>query len=133
MLLVCALAGCAPSGSTIGGYDDARLTDLARRAEAACHARTGHVPPRPFTTDGCTLTPDGTWQACCVEHDMVYWCGGSAGERRRADETFRSCLAADAGTTRATIYYYGVRAAAASWLPVPWRWAYGWPWPAKGP
>ena len=21
------------------------------------------MPPRPFTTDGCTLTPDGTWQA----------------------------------------------------------------------
>lgn len=90
------------------------------------------MPPRPFTTDGCTLTRDGTWQACCVEHDMVYWCGGTADERRRADATFRTCITDSAGATRGTIYYCSVRVAGASWLPVPWRWAYGWPWPGQG-
>ena len=97
-----------------------------------CQARTGRVPPRPFTTDGCTLTPDGAWQTCCIEHDMVYWCGGNADERRRADDTFRACITDKATATRAAIYHWAVRVAGAPWLPVPWRWAYGWPWPAQG-
>jgi hypothetical protein len=126
------LAGCSPTASTIGGHDEAELGVLADRAAATCQARRARVPPRPFTTDGCTLTPDGTWQRCCVEHDMVYWCGGRADERRDADETLRSCLASATDRARATIYYHGVRAAAAPWLPVPWRWAYGWPWPSTG-
>jgi hypothetical protein len=130
--VLCALAGCSPSASTIDGHDAAQLGDLADRAGAMCRERSGRTPPRPFTTDGCTLTPDGPWQSCCVEHDMVYWCGGSADVRRRADEIFRACVTAKGTATRGAIYYHAVRFAAAPWLPFPWRWGYGWPWQGQG-
>ncbi len=38
---------------------------------------------RPFTSDGCSLAPDGTlsdvekWRPCCVAHDKIYWLGGT--------------------------------------------------------
>ena len=75
-------AGCVPTINTIGGHDEAELRQWAEEAWGLCLQRTGQDPSYPFTTDGCTLWPDGFWQSCCVEHDMAYWCGGSAEERR---------------------------------------------------
>ncbi len=37
---------------------------------------------RPFTSDGCSLFPDGTtrdrtrWCDCCMGHDIACWQGG---------------------------------------------------------
>jgi len=42
---------------------------------------------KPFTTDGCSAFPDGTfkqnelWLSCCVAHDYAYWQGGTYSQR----------------------------------------------------
>lgn len=127
--LVLTATACVATINTIGGRDEAGLRQLAARAQDTCRQRTGQVPPYPFTTDGCTLSPDCTWQSCCVEHDIVYWCGGSENERRQADERFRTCVADNGGRRTASLMYWAVRVGGSPWLPVWWRWGYGWPWP----
>lgn len=125
------LMACTPSHSTVGGLGPAQLAPLADRARQSCeqHRGTGNGPPAAFTTDGCSLWPDGTWQACCVEHDVVYWCGGPAARRQAADADLRACVLRSSSSTMATAMYWGVRAGGHPWWPVPWRWGYGWPWP----
>jgi hypothetical protein len=122
-------AGCVATISTIGGHDEAEVRQWAAQARDMCFERTGQEPPYVFTTDGCTLSPDGTWQLCCVEHDMIYWCGGSAEERRLADTRLRACVAGSGSPRIAPITYWGVRLGGSPWLPTYWRWGYGWPWP----
>lgn len=126
--LTLGVAACVATISTIGGHDAAELERWAAQARGMCVERTGQVPPYPFTTDGCTLSPDGTWQACCVEHDMIYWCGGSAEERRQSDARLRACVVGNGGRRIASIMYAGVRLGGSPWWPAYWRWGYGWPW-----
>jgi len=38
------------------------------------------------------MWPDDGWVACCVEHDIAYWCGGSADDRWRADNELLLCI-----------------------------------------
>ena len=51
-----------------------------------------------YTSDGCSLFPDGTlqerslWCECCFNHDLAYWRGGSQQERKTADLALRSCV-----------------------------------------
>jgi len=98
-------------------------------AEACCRQRPlCDLPPHPFTTDVCTLWPDGDWGACCVEHDVAYWCGGSDEARSAADERFRQCVAARTDAVFAAVSWFGVRVGGAAWLPTAWRWGYGWDW-----
>jgi hypothetical protein len=127
--VILAIFGCVPTRSTIGGHDEEELKKWAVQAAEMCRQRTGQEPPNAFTTDGCTLSPDGTWQSCCVDHDMVYWCGGSSAARCLADEKFRSCIAEKGGGVTAAIMYWGVRLGGNPWLPTYWRWGYGWSWP----
>ena len=122
-------AGCVPTINTIGGHDEAELRQWAEEAWGLCLQRTGQDPSYPFTTDGCTLSPDGSWQSCCVEHDMAYWCGGSAEERRVTDALFRACVTDHGGRALAALLYWSVRVSGNPWLPVYWRWGYGWAWP----
>jgi hypothetical protein len=136
--LLALVTGCVPAKSTIGGHTEAELETWAEQARALCLERIGQAPPSAFTTDGCTLAPDGTWQACCVDHDMVYWCGGSDAERRAADAELRRCMAEHGGEALAAIGYWAVRVGGHPWLPTYWRWGYGWSWPhdytePKGP
>lgn len=91
------------------------------------------TPPKPFTTDGCTLFPDGNWGSCCVEHDRAYWRGGSATERKAADQALRQCVKSQGYPVLAQLMYLGVRIGGHAWLPTPWRWGFGWPWPYSGP
>ncbi len=125
------LAACTPSRTTMWPYaGDDELTGLvASRAARVCDClRSGEgLPPRPFTTDGCSMFPDGDWAGCCVAHDIEYWCGGSAEDRRDADHRFASCIER-IGHDRAfaRIMGAGVRAGGAARSPLPWRWAYGW-------
>ena len=88
---------------------------------------------RDFSTDGCSLFPDGDaedrvrWCDCCVEHDEAYWRGGSAEERKRADTVFRDCLVTRSNRpTLAAVMYRGVRIGGTPWLPTGFRWGYGW-------
>lgn len=135
ILLLLVVTGCTPRVHTMAPYrDDPALGEaLAARAAAACAARGAVVPPAPFRTDGCSAWPDATWGACCVEHDVAYWCGGSAAERLAADRELRACVDAIAGGGWATVMYWGVRLGGSDRMPLPWRWGYGWPWRARVP
>ena len=87
-----------------------------------------------FKSDGCSLLVDGTfkdkelWRGCCVEHDVAYWKGGTAEERKAADLKFRECRRK---TTRdealALLMYEAVRAGGSPHFPTWYRWGYGWP------
>jgi hypothetical protein len=78
-----------------------------------------------FTTDGCSRWPDDSWLGCCIVHDITYWCGGSAQDRKDADQELMQCVNSK-NSPVGTIMYSGVRIAGVPWLPTPWRWGYGW-------
>jgi hypothetical protein len=133
-LITLLTGGCAARRHTVVGpaYTPEALDRLAADAEAQCRAhRAGDPasPPNPFTTDGCSLWPDGQWQACCVTHDVSYWCGGSAVDRKHADQRLRACVVETGHPVNAGFMYWGVRLGGHPWLPFPWRWGYGWDWP----
>ena len=52
------------------------------------------TPPKPFKSDGCTLSPAFNFRHCCEDHDRKYWCGGTREQRRDADIAFRDCIRA---------------------------------------
>jgi len=86
-----------------------------------------------FTSDGCTLFPDGTmkdrdkWCECCLEHDIAYWKGGTKDDRLNADKALRQCVQERTGNKKlATLMYDGVRAGGHPAFPTWYRWAYGW-------
>jgi hypothetical protein len=87
---------------------------------------------QPFTSDGCSLFPDGTlrenrlWLSCCVEHDKRYWMGGTWQERLQADRDLRACVARMGRPEIADIMLGGVRVGGSPFWPTPFRWGYGW-------
>ncbi len=87
----------------------------------------------PFTSDGCSLFPDGTprqqnlWLDCCIEHDLAYWQGGDQAARRAADRALAQCVDNLGENTIAELMHTGVRAGGSPWFPTPYRWGYGWP------
>ena len=87
-----------------------------------------------FNSDGCSLFVDGTfkdrelWKGCCVEHDVAYWKGGTADERKAADLKFRECIRKTTGDEAlALLMYEAVRAGGSPHFPTWYRWGYGWP------
>ena len=139
--MVGCLGGCTTlvSHTTIEPYtkDKQQRNALESLAENYCsNKRTlpgnGHPPRLPdyiYTTDGCSSWPDGSWQVCCVVHDIPYWCGGSEEDRKQTDEWLEQC-ANEKATGMGDIMYPAVRIGGAPWLPAPWRWGYGWDnWP----
>jgi hypothetical protein len=68
-----------------------------------------------FTSDGCTLSPDGTpaqpnlWRECCVEHDLWFWGGGTKEQRILADNNLKSCIAEKSSRFISAIYLFGVQ------------------------
>lgn len=87
----------------------------------------------PFTTDGCSASPEGVpsdktaWLHCCLEHDISYWQGGPRSLKLAADRKLRSCIAESGHPAIAQIYYYAVRAGGGPRFETSWRWGYGWP------
>jgi hypothetical protein len=86
-----------------------------------------------FTSDGCSLFPDGSmkdraeWCDCCLEHDIAYWQGGTKSERLRADKKLRDCVMKRTGSKAlAAMMYDGVRAGGHPAFPAWYRWGYGW-------
>jgi hypothetical protein len=96
------------------------------------------MPDRAFTTDGCsggmswvwrTLTGSPPpWEGACVQHDLAYWRGGTAAERRRADNNLWAAVANGGHPAIALAMYLAVRIGGHWLLPTPWRWGYGWRW-----
>ncbi len=78
---------------------------FADRLVRAIFAATGLIAtvggPRPvsapkleaFASNGCSVFPDGNTFGCCYVHDMAYWKGGTAAERRKADRALEQCAA----------------------------------------
>jgi hypothetical protein len=88
----------------------------------------------PFSSDGCTLAPDGNlgdrrlWCGCCFAHDMAYWSGGTEAERQRADQGLRACVLEKTHDPRiAAAMYEAVRLGGSPAFPSWYRWGYGWP------
>jgi len=86
-----------------------------------------------FTSDGCSLFPDGSlqdrsqWCDCCLKHDIAYWQGGTKKERLQADKTLQDCVMKRTGSkTLATMMYEGVRTGGHPAFPTWYRWGYGW-------
>lgn len=87
----------------------------------------------PFTTDGCSLFPDRSpggkadWCSCCVAHDLVYWRGGTAEERHKADQDLKACVRQSSSGLLAAFMYAGVRLGGVPYFNTTFRWGYGWP------
>ena len=88
---------------------------------------------RDFSSDGCSLFPDGTlqeqalWCDCCFSHDIAYWRGGNSAERKHADKALRICVLDQTGNKLlANMIYDGVRVGGIPAFPTWYRWGYGW-------
>jgi hypothetical protein len=88
---------------------------------------------KPFTTDGCSVFPDGTpeqqslWVNCCIRHDLAYWKGGTYKERETADLALQQCVEKMGQPEIAQIMLTGVRVGGSPFFPTWYRWGYGWP------
>ena len=75
------------------------------------------LPPNEFKSDGCSCWPDYEWMDCCVEHDAIYWMGGSRDERKKADIALQECVSQKGHPIIGKVMYYGVRVGGVYWLP----------------
>lgn len=88
---------------------------------------------KPFTTDGCSLFPDGSiennkkWMECCIRHDYAYWKGGTREQRKTADTELKHCVAELGEKDLSWIMHIGVRLGGDAYFPTWYRWGYGWP------
>lgn len=123
------LAACVPTRFHVEPYrsDGVQAAVLQAHAAAYCRAQRdgAQLPDHPFTSDGCSLWPDDGWVACCIEHDIRYWCGGSCAERAAADHDLEACVARARGRLASASMWSGVRLGGTAWSPFTWRWAYG--------
>ncbi len=95
-----------------------------------CLKNTNATPPLTYSSDGCSMFPDGPWQSCCITHDISYWCGGDKNDRVQADIELSRCVASISPTI-SKLMYTGVSFGGSPQLPFPWRWGYGFPYPYK--
>jgi len=132
------LGGCTiTTGHTIApyGHEPAEAHALEDKATELCRAHwSGQTPPYSFATDGCSYWPDGNWKDCCVTHDMAYWCGGTFGERLKADRELQRCVKRKSDSAvLSRAMQVGVFLGGGQLLPTSFRWGYGWPYPWAGP
>ena len=93
-----------------------------------CRTANDPQPLEPFRTDGCSMFPDGRILACCTDHDIDYWQGGTAERRRTVDRQFRYCVEQVSGSPAfAEIAYRSVRVGGNPYLPPAAGWGFGWP------
>jgi hypothetical protein len=91
---------------------------------------------RRFATDGCSggmsaawLLAFGNtppWEGCCIEHDVKYWAGGDSLERLQVDQELRRHVLMLGYRAVAWAMFLAVRIGGSPYLPLPWRWGYGW-------
>lgn len=90
---------------------------------------------QPFTSDGCSSFPDGTfkqkelWLSCCKKHDFDYWKGGTYEERVISDNNLKQCVSEVGEPEVALLMLAGVRVGGTPYLPTSFRWGYGWSYP----
>lgn len=108
--------------------------EMVLRAYEYGDDRKKEVPPRYFHYDGCTWFVDSLldsdFKEACLEHDIMYWYGGSAKERQEADAALRSAIAASgfSGYILQWPMYLGVRVFGDSPMThiVDANWGFGW-------
>ncbi|WP_413575805.1 helicase [Bdellovibrio sp. HCB290] len=88
---------------------------------------------KDFTSDGCSKSPDGipwynpdAFLDCCIQHDIVYWHGGTADDRILADQDLKACIDKTGHPDIAKTYYYAVRVGGSPKFNSNFRWGYGW-------
>ena len=138
LVFLVTICGCSPRTFSIEEpYTQQNLSakQLGDKAAQSCDQKSKDPEETiyPFTTDGCSVVPDGVWgddawRECCVLHDVQYWCGGSSGDRLQADIQLEQCVAKKGYPFTGKIMYVGVRVGGHPIWPVPWRWGYGWSW-----
>lgn len=90
---------------------------------------------KPFTSDGCSIFPDGTldhkelWLSCCTAHDYSYWQGGTYEDRLAADQQLQQCVSEVGEPQIAQLMLAGVRVGGSPYFPTSFRWGYGWHYP----
>lgn len=88
---------------------------------------------RPFTTDGCSMSPNGprtkpnAFLECCVNHDLAYWQGGTLEQKNEADLALKACITEHSNPKISEIYYGAVSIGGGPQFKTPFRWGYGWP------
>lgn len=99
---------------------------------------TGAEEIKDFQSDGCSLFPDRSlisnedWCHCCFEHDLLYWQGGTAAERRKADAVFKDCIQKQTGSAALDrLMHAGVRFGGSPYFYTWYRWGYGWTYERK--
>ena len=90
---------------------------------------------RPFTSDGCSSSPDGlplsiansrVWVHCCVKHDTKYWLGGTEEQKEEADKDLEQCIAKTGHPDIAKLYRLFVKRFGGPNSHSSYRWGYGW-------
>lgn len=96
---------------------------------------------KPFKSDGCSgclmffirlywkwrYGCKPPWEQECEQHDEVYYLGGTARERLRADIVLIDRIAAHGYIFLARLVFIGVSIGGVPWLRLPWRWGFGLP------
>ncbi|MFC1802098.1 hypothetical protein ACFLY7_01525 [Patescibacteria group bacterium] len=86
------------------------------------------LPPQEFTTDGCTLWPNNFFNIditdVCINHDMQYWAGGNAEDRKNSDTEMRNGVN-EVLYPMGNVMYLGTVIFGHPLIPAPWRWGYG--------
>jgi hypothetical protein len=100
------------------------IEQLREIANSKAQSKAKILPPKIFTTDGCSLWFNKYFLNICIEHDMAYWKGGSSAERKIADIELKE-KANQIMPFIGNIIYLGVRIFGHPLMPVPWRWGYG--------
>jgi hypothetical protein len=133
LLISLLCSSCIPTHHAVSSteFSSQRLHIEAEKAAQQCrqNIKVLDIPLQSFTTDGCSFWPDEPWLQCCIEHDIAYWCGGTATQRRQADAALMQCVEALDYPLTSWLMGLGVRIGGHPWLPLPWRWGYGREWP----
>ena len=128
ILLILVLVLITPAGCAVDHTINKMTDDIYSRSNF-----DDPLPPNPFVSDGCSCWPDSDWVECCVEHDVVYWMGGTREQRKQADLELRRCVSGKGHPVIAQMMYFGVRIGGVWWLPTSFRWGFGWEYPQSGP
>jgi hypothetical protein len=89
---------------------------------------------RPFSSDGCSVSPDGIpatsasrlWAHCCVRHDVKYWAGGSEQDKIDADNELERCVGQASDPSIGKIFKLFVAKFGGPMSSQTYRWGYGW-------
>lgn len=73
---------------------------------------------KPLVINGCTAYPEGSWGHCCVEHDIMYWIGGTFEDRKKADQDLLQCVNKSGGSGQVlynAVRIFGIHAFSKAW------------------